>query len=197
MDQPKKTSDDRRVRRTKKLLKESLATLLMKKKLNEITVKEIVNLADVNRGTFYLHYRDVYDMLLKIENEMMDEMEDISKRFLNASFMDSPGPYIAEMFQYVADNQTFCKMLLGPNGDMAFLEKLKKLIEGKCFHSLTGAYSKNEYQNFQYFMTYAVSGCIGLLQTWLNDGMKVSPQELSLVAVGMIQNGYEFLKEKN
>ncbi|HHY27795.1 MAG TPA: hypothetical protein GX523_13820 [Desulfitobacterium dehalogenans] len=136
-------------------------------------------------------------MLLKIENEMIDEMEDISKRFLNASSMESPGPYIAAMFQYVSDNLTFCTMLLGPNGDMAFLEKLKKLIEEKCFHSLKGAYSENEYQNYQYFMTYAVSGCIGLLQTWLNNGMKVSPQELSRVAVGMIQNGYQFLKNEN
>ena len=102
METNKKAPVDRRVRRTKKLLKESLATLLLEKKLNDITVKEIVELADINRGTFYLHYRDVYDMLSKIENEILDEMEDISKRFLNASFMDSPGPYIAEMFQYVA-----------------------------------------------------------------------------------------------
>ncbi len=197
METNKKAPVDRRVRRTKKLLKESLATLLLEKKLNDITVKEIVELADINRGTFYLHYRDVYDMLSKIENEILDEMEDISKRFLNASFMDSPGPYIAEMFQYVADNQALCKMLLGPYGDIAFVEKLKKLIEEKCFNSLMEACPESELQHYQYFTTYAVSGCIGLLQTWINDGMKVSPQELALVGEDMIQNGIEFLQRKN
>lgn len=196
MDKDKKCPDDRRVRRTKKLLKESLTILLMRKKLNDITVKEIVDLADVNRGTFYLHYRDIYDMLSKIENEMMDEMKDISKRFLDASFIASPMPYISEMFQYVADNQGFCKMLLGPYGNMAFLEKLKKLVEEKCFYSLMQACPEKEFQHYQYFTTYAVAGCIGLLQTWLSSGMKVSPQELSLVAVGMIQNGLEFLQAK-
>ncbi|MEN6460865.1 MAG: TetR/AcrR family transcriptional regulator [Syntrophomonas sp.] len=197
MDKNKKDIDDRRVRRTKKMLKESLAALLMKKKLNDITVKEIVDLADVNRGTFYLHYRDIYDMLSKIENEMMHEMEDISKRYLNASFMGSPGPYITEMFQYVADNEVLCKMLLGPYGDMAFVEKLKKLVEEKCFNSLMEGCPENELQHYKYFTTYAVSGCVGLLQAWMNDGMKVSPQELSLVAVGMIQNGVEFLERKH
>lgn len=196
MDKNKKGPDDRRVRRTKKLLKESLAVLLMEKKLNDIAVKEIVDLADVNRGTFYLHYRDIYDMLSKIENEMMNEMEDISKRHLNASFMESPGPYITEMLQYAADNQKFCKMLLGPSGDMAFLDKLKKLIEKNCFDSLMKACPENELQRYQYFATYAVSGCIGLLQAWMNDGMKVSPQELSLAAVDMIENGIEFLQQK-
>ncbi len=189
----KKGPDDRRVRRTKKLLKESLAVLLMQKRINDITVKEIVDLADVNRGTFYLHYRDIYDMLAKIENEMIVELEDISRRFSNVLLMDSPRPYIKEMFQYVADNRAFCKMLLGPYGDMAFVEKLKKLIEDKCFHTLMKNCPENQIQSYQYFATYAVSGCIGLLQTWMNDGMKTSPQELALVATDMIQNGIEFL----
>jgi AcrR family transcriptional regulator len=197
MEENKKGRDDRRVRRTKKLLKESLAVILMKKKLNEITVKEIVDLADVNRGTFYLHYQDIYDMLAKIENEMILELVDISRHFPETSLMVSPKPYISEMFQYVADNQSFCKMLLGSNGDLAFVEKLKKLVEDKCFHSLMKICPENEYQNYQYFATYAVSGCIGLLQTWIKDGMKVSPQELALVAESMIQNGIEFLQAKS
>jgi AcrR family transcriptional regulator len=194
MDQRKKNSGDRRVRKTKKLLKESLAVLLMKKRLKDITVKEIVDLADVNRGTFYLHYRDIYDMLTKIENEMVTEFEDITKHFANGSLKDFPRPYIEEMFQYVADNHALCKMLLGPYGDMAFVEKLKKLVEDKCFQALMEVCPENEVQRYKYFAAYAVSGCIGILQTWIKDGMNISPRELSFVAEGMIQNGMEFLQ---
>ncbi|MGI6469353.1 MAG: TetR/AcrR family transcriptional regulator [Syntrophomonadaceae bacterium] len=67
---------DRRVRKTKRILKDSLATLLLEKNLNNITVQELVNLADINRGTFYLHYRDLHDMLTQIEAEMLQEMEE-------------------------------------------------------------------------------------------------------------------------
>ena len=55
--------EDRRVRRTKKLLTQALTELLQKKQVNEITVKELTDLADMNRGTFYMYYRDIFDML--------------------------------------------------------------------------------------------------------------------------------------
>ena len=57
--------EDRRVRRTKKLLTQALTELLQEKQVNEITVKELTDLADMNRGTFYLYYKDIFDMLEK------------------------------------------------------------------------------------------------------------------------------------
>lgn len=52
---------DRRVRKTKKQLRECLTRLLKEKKVQDITVRELTDMADLNRGTFYLHYRDVFD----------------------------------------------------------------------------------------------------------------------------------------
>lgn len=56
---------DRRVRKTKKQLRECLTRLLKEKKVQDITVRELTDMADLNRGTFYLHYRDVFDLLEK------------------------------------------------------------------------------------------------------------------------------------
>ena len=50
---------DRRVMRTKTLLIHSLSTLMKQKNIKDITVKELCELADINRGTFYLHYKDI------------------------------------------------------------------------------------------------------------------------------------------
>ena len=63
--------EDRRIRRTKKLLKQALAQLMDEKEFKDITVKDITERADLNRGTFYLHYTDTYDILNKIENEIL------------------------------------------------------------------------------------------------------------------------------
>ena len=60
---------DRRVRRTKALLLQGLIQLMEEKDIKDISVKELSDLADINRGTFYLHYSDVYNMLGKIEFE--------------------------------------------------------------------------------------------------------------------------------
>lgn len=193
MELNKNQTVDRRIRKTKRVLKESLATLLLKKNLNDITVQELVNLADVNRGTFYLHYRDIYDMLVQIETEMMEDLEAISGRYPANMLNSSPQPYISAMLEYIEENQTFCKMLLGPYGDMAFVERLKKLVEKKCLASLMEDIPEIEPRRYQYFASYTVAGCIGLVQTWMESGMQNSPRELAQVAEGMIQNGIEFL----
>ena len=54
---------DRRVLRTRKMLLEGLTDLLKEKDIKDISVKELADYADINRCTFYLHYKDVYDML--------------------------------------------------------------------------------------------------------------------------------------
>ena len=67
------SKQDRRVKKTKKILKQALARLLLEKDLKDITVKELTTIADVNRGTFYLHYKDVYDLYEQLENETLNE----------------------------------------------------------------------------------------------------------------------------
>lgn len=56
---------DRRKRYTRKVLKESLISLLKDKPISSVTVKEICELADINRSTFYTHYNDQFDLLEK------------------------------------------------------------------------------------------------------------------------------------
>ena len=68
---------DRRVRRTRKQLRECLVTLLKQKKVQDITVRELTELADLNRGTFYLHYKDVFDLLEKTESELLDNFNQL------------------------------------------------------------------------------------------------------------------------
>ena len=54
--------EDKRIRRTKKLLRQALTRLMQQKDFPSITVTDVVREADINRGTFYAHYRDVYDL---------------------------------------------------------------------------------------------------------------------------------------
>lgn len=67
-------SMDRRVRKTRRQLRECLISLLKEKKVQDITVRELTDMADLNRGTFYLHYKDVFDLLEKTETELQDDL---------------------------------------------------------------------------------------------------------------------------
>ena len=67
--------NDLRVRYTQKVIQEAFWKLLKEKPLAKITVKEVCDLAGINRGTFYKHYMDPYDLMDKIQEEMVCQME--------------------------------------------------------------------------------------------------------------------------
>src|SRR5699024_421520 len=64
--------EDRRIQKTQNAFKQSLIQLLNEKDLDKITISDITQNADINRGTFYLHYEDKYMLLNKMENEYIE-----------------------------------------------------------------------------------------------------------------------------
>ena len=69
----KTQKEDRRTRYTRQVIKEAFLKLLEEKEYPKITVTEICRLAEINRGTFYLHYYDTADVLDDILNEILKE----------------------------------------------------------------------------------------------------------------------------
>ena len=130
---------DRRVRKTKAQLRAGLARLMQKKSIKEITVKELVEEVDINRSTFYLHYTDIYQMLESIEAELMEEITHLVADFpldpLNNK--ESSYPFIEQIFTILDHNKDICIALLGKNGDMAFVNRIEKLIADTVLHRLS------------------------------------------------------------
>ena len=87
-------SIDRRVRKTKKQLKQALTKLLMNKELKDVSVLELTELADINRGTFYLHYKDIYDLYDQTENEILNEFNTIINKHVIQNLHGIPFPAV-------------------------------------------------------------------------------------------------------
>ena len=66
---------DRRVRKTKRQLRLALMKLMADKSIKDISVRELAAIADINRGTFYIHYKDVYDLLSMLLSESLVQKE--------------------------------------------------------------------------------------------------------------------------
>ena len=197
-----KIPNDRRVIRTKKMIRSALAELIEEKGFNNISITDITTRADINRGTFYLHYDDKYDLLRKIEEEVMAELQyrikidDLYDSFDidSTNYIDSikkPIPFIIKIFEYFKENSTFMKAILGPNGDPNFQNKVKKLMETNLFEKqVIKAFKKeNLLVPKEYFFSYVLSAHIGVLQQWLGSGMKESPTEMALILEKMFLLG--------
>ena len=79
--------EDRRIRRTQKMLKDSLIELMTERDFKNISVKDITERADLNRGTFYNHYTDTYDLLQKMESDVLADFQDMIDNFLCSPHM--------------------------------------------------------------------------------------------------------------
>ena len=124
---------DRRVMRTKTLLIHSLSTLMKQKNIKDITVKELCELADINRGTFYLHYKDIYDLVEQIENELFQEFESILMSYTIDDISRRPKQLLTDVCKFLDENRDICSALLGDNGDINFAQKHRGFIRKKSF----------------------------------------------------------------
>lgn len=64
---------DRRIRKTEWALQNAFADLIKEKELPQITIKELCERADINKSTFYLHYRDIYDLASSMKRRLLDD----------------------------------------------------------------------------------------------------------------------------
>lgn len=177
---------DRRVRKTKMQLKQGLARLMQKKSIKEITVKELVDEVDINRSTFYLHYADIYQMLEKIEEEaMIDIREAMEGCPADASQRDKIKPFLARFFSILDSNRDLSLALLGPNGDMAFVERIEWLIASKFL--IKSDFPQNS-SEIQYAYAFCLNGCIGMIKTWLSKTQHESPETMAELTYHLIDN---------
>ena len=185
---------DRRIRKTKNALKEGLIELMLEKSINDISVKELTERVDLNRGTFYLHYKDIFDLLEKLEEEILQEFTKILDSYPLDVIYEHPLPLLEEVFLFLKNNSSMFTVLLSNNGDIYFINKIKSIIKNKCFTTWGLIFNNKESYIFDYFYSYTLSGFIGLFSCWLNNGLKESPEEMALLAEKFILNGLDVLK---
>ncbi len=77
---------------------------------------------------------------------------------------------------------------------MTFFNKLKTIIRDGCFQYWTELFSKpKKVETFDYFFNFMLYGCIGIIESWLNSGLKESPQEMAQLASKVMLNGVTVL----
>ena len=190
---------DLRVIRTKESIKNALIELLEEKGFESITVKDITTRAKINRGTFYSHYQDKYDLMAKCAEDLVKEMENkilknipkVIADLENSTPNTIPLPFLVPFIEFLNQNRGFMKAMLGPNGDVTFQSKLKMFMRKALFESNKNTVFKREGLLVppEYLVSYIASAHIGVIQEWLNSDRDESPQEIARIISTMTING--------
>lgn len=187
---------DRRVRKTRQRLRQGLVKLMGAKSIQDITVTELCGECDINRSTFYLHYADVYELLKSIEEELLQIFaQHLDELIVLPPAKEAhPSPAMCGMFEMLAENADICRVLLCDNGDMAFLQQVKDLVRRRVLDGWGALFSGSGNDTYDYINAFAVSGCIGMIQCWLEKDMPLSPRAMAAMVERVLAGGITALQ---
>ena len=176
-EEKKRRAEDRRVKRTKKMLRESLFSLLEHKPLKEITVKELTEAADVNRSTFYFYYKDINDMMMQIQNEIYTVFEaEVIAPSADFNTVEDFTGYIIRFLLFCKENEKICKFVVGNDPD----NNLTRMIRTALLAHIPDSKKVFPLDDPKCYLTgIAMTGVWETVIQWMYDGMQVEPEKLA------------------
>lgn len=170
--------EDRRIRKTRNILKSSLAELMKEKDFKDITVKDIAERADINRGTFYLHYKDTYDLLEKVEDEIILEFQAMIDMYKPKTTITTLLPILEPIVDYIIKNETICFSLFENQSNNNFLYKFRKLISKNGAEFIPEKFPNYNKDIYDYYITFISFGIWGQIRHWSETNFKLPKKDL-------------------
>ena len=167
---------DRRVRYTRMMLKQALLSLMLERPINRITVTEICARAEVNRATFYAHYKDPYDLLARIENELFDAIQASIRRGLSKSSLKE---ILTEICKSIQKNGDLCRVIFSEHGDREFLARVLNIAHAESMAFWQKLAPQADAHMLSRTYSFFAHGSAGVIRDWVLSGMQDAPEEIA------------------
>jgi AcrR family transcriptional regulator len=190
----KVSESDPRSIRTSELLRQALISLAAERSFASLTIREVTDLAGLNRTTFYLHYGGLHELLEDCARTLFAQMRiDIyaNKAIGDVRNTATYTPFVESVFRHLEQHESFYRAMLGRQGDPLFRglfqELLLELIFEPIAHQTQGDFNDPQLEmNIRFFN----AGFIGLASWWLEKGKPIPVEQASLQITRDILPGY-------
>lgn len=189
--------NNQRAQRTRSAIEQAFFRQAAQLPLQKITVSQIVDDSCISRGTFYLHYRDVYDLAEKICDQSLTELEEDILRCM----ADEPEPHgfpiLQLLFAYVAEHREQAGFIFSKNAPTKARERVAQLM-GESLQKVIGhTYGEMDPAQQTFFQSYISAGLLGLLESWLAEGCPSDPGHMAMLAGTITTQGIEGLQNRS
>ena len=191
---PDEEKVDRRVKKTRRQLRAALTTLLLEKSFDAISVREISELADVNRGTFYTHYRDTTDLLRQLENMFLDSLQEINVTVKRQDWESATYAYLEKVLALCYENADIYRALICANGDPEFQVRFVRVLSNQFLRTFLEHVCRTEERIKNMYCMYIVHGMLAIVSIWLETGMKETPRQMAQMGGDFIMRGVKGLR---
>jgi AcrR family transcriptional regulator len=179
-EETKKKKTDARVRYTKHIISQTFVELLKEKPVNRITVKEICDRADINRGTFYKHYLDVYDLLAQLEDAAVETFKE------ELLLPEENGQQrMASLLRALKEPGGISAAFVENQVDDAFMQKLAGVCSEYMTNYLCANHENMSSEDAHWYYRYIAGGAGSLIQAWVADDGGKSAEEMAALIMGM------------
>lgn len=186
MERSVQKKENRRVRYTRLALRESLLAQLEKAPLNKITVTRVCEMADVNRSTFYLYYKDVYDLMEKIENELYEDL----MQLIGDSHTVLPGPdLLRRIYEVIYINRDLARVVFGKFGDKEFMKKISNVYRDRALDDWKKVLGTTDEATLDYLYTFITYTNIGVVERWILTDFQETPEQLARLTNRLLSYG--------
>ncbi len=187
---------DRRSIRSRKMIYNALIDLIEEKGLDGFTVSDITERADLNRSTFYSHFKDRDHLIRCFEDDFFAGLGDIEamiaevtpEELVDASIGERPLECLVKLFDYLRENSDLLLALIGPSGDIRFEHMI---IDNLCVSIvdkiLNHKYKDNPTRLVKYYTAFIASASLGIVRMWLEDNMVESSEEMARIMFGLAE----------
>ena len=184
-----KNPEDRRARRSRKLLKESLLELMKRKTFSDISVRDVTDAADMNRATFYLHYSGTAELLHSVEEDLLEELQSLVDAHMQETFaVGSVAPVFEPVLDFVIENRETCAILFSSSESSGFFQAIQQLVHENGAPLVKTWYHPADPRLTDYLLSFLAWGFMGLLREWFEQDMAL-PKAALLSAAQRVADG--------
>ena len=172
---------DRRILRSKRALRDALIELMEERSFDGFSVNDLCERADLNRGTFYNHFRDKDEDLERFQVQMRNLTV---HELLGYRARKKPLPLLVGLFDYLREQGAFLHAVLGSGGDVGFGPRLRDSLCTNLVQSVLHERYRNDPEPFVgYYVAFFASAYLGVITRWIETGMRESSEEMALIAM--------------
>lgn len=179
---------DARIINSKKFLKEALLSLLSEMKLSEIKVVTLCTRAEINRATFYSHYKNVYQLFDEILDSFMDQMCSFVVKINENISREQKVKEFKKLIQYIDKNSSLFIMIFDNSSNFEFTSHQYQVLQQKIHQRI----KSNNSMLSKYITNYYIYAGGAILYTWLKNGKKESYDEIGKILYTFINKGASY-----
>src|SRR5699024_2281906 len=181
--------EQKRKTNTKENIKKAFIKLIKDKGFDSLTVSDLAREANINRGTFYLHYLDKYDLLDQLEKDVIEDLEEILLTNSELEKTDDPIeliPYekILEALYYIKEDYHFIEALAGDGGDPNFIQNIENVISEMIqskIEETDNQLRSEDYLPADYAEKIFLSSVVTIIDLWIEKGTYESPEQIARI----------------